>query len=188
MKLKHGIGWLLWVGLLIAANSQAVAADGSCDSYTWNVSKERALFAAPPTVVVASTEMNGAPRVRTGQLYELHLSLAPQIGELPGEAPRPAKYVGLVSVQIATSGRYRIALDNNAWVGMVSGISRRSPGLPGGSRMHRAAQVGRIRSVGREDLPRAGQCFPDRHHAPLNHSGYGRLGKIRSSGGAIVIV
>ena len=127
MKLKHGIGWLLWVGLLIAANSQAVAADGSCDSYTWNVSKERALFAAPPTVVVASTEMNGAPRVRTGQLYELHLSLAPQIGELPGEAPRPAKYVGLVSVQIATSGRYRIALDNNAWVGMVSGISEEIP-------------------------------------------------------------
>lgn len=127
MKLKSWIGRLLWVGLLIAAHSQAGAADGSCDSYTWNVSKERALFATAPTVVVASTEMNGAPRLRLGQLYELHLSLAPQIGRLPGEAPRPPKYVGITSVQITTSGRYRIALDNNAWVGMVSGISAEIP-------------------------------------------------------------
>jgi hypothetical protein len=71
--------------------------------------------------------MEGAPRLRVGQLYELTLSPSPQIGRLPGDAPRPVRYAGLVSVQIATSGTYRIALDSDAWVGTVSGIAANIP-------------------------------------------------------------
>ena len=118
---------MLWLSLVMGGELQAGAGAGSCDSYTWDVSRERAPFATIPTVVVASTEMKGAPRIRVGQLYELHLSPSPQIGRLPGDAPRPVKYAGLASVQIATSGTYHIALDNNAWVGTVSGIAANIP-------------------------------------------------------------
>jgi hypothetical protein len=118
---------LLWLSLVMGGQISAATPAGSCDSYTWDVSKERALFATTPTVVVASTEMKGAPRLRVGLLYELHLSPSPQIGRLPGEAPRPVKYAGLASVQIATSGTYHIALDNDAWVGTVFGISANIP-------------------------------------------------------------
>jgi hypothetical protein len=37
--------------------------------------------------------------------------------------------------------------------------------------MHRPAQAGGLRSVGRTDLHGANQCVPDRHDAPLNHPG-----------------
>jgi hypothetical protein len=56
---------------------QAAAPAGSCDSYTWDVNKERALFASTPMVVVGRTETKGAPRLRVGQLYELHLLPSP---------------------------------------------------------------------------------------------------------------
>lgn len=118
---------LLSLSLVMGVELQAGAPAGSCDSYTWDVGKERALFATTPTVVVASTEMKGAPRLRVGQLYELHLSPSPQIGRLRGDARRPVKYAGIASVRIATSGTYHIALDNNAWVATVSGIAANIP-------------------------------------------------------------
>jgi len=127
MRIRRTCVHVLWMRLVMGGELQAAPPAGSCDSYTWDVSKERALFATTPTVVVASTEMKGAPRLRVGQLYELHLSPSPQIGRLPGDAPRPVKYAGLASVQIATSGTYHIALDNNAWVGTVSGIAANIP-------------------------------------------------------------
>jgi hypothetical protein len=126
MRIRRTCVQLLWLSLVMGGVLQATPA-GSCDSYTWDVSKERALFATTPTVVIASTEMKGAPRLRVGQLYELHLSPTPQIGRLPGDAPRPVNYAGLASVQIATSATYHIALDNDAWVGTVSGIAANIP-------------------------------------------------------------
>jgi hypothetical protein len=127
MRIRLTSVHLLWLSLVMGGELQAAAPTGSCDSYTWNVSKERALFAGTPRVVVARTEMKGAPRLLLGQLYELHLSPSPQVGRLPGDAPRPVKYAGLASVQIATSGTYHIALDNDAWVGTVSGITANIP-------------------------------------------------------------
>lgn len=126
MRIRRTCVHLLWLSLVFGGELQAAPA-GSCDSYTWDVSKERALFATTPTVVVASAEMKGAPRLRVGQLYELHLSPSPQIGRLPGDSPPPVKYAGLASVQIATSGRYHISVDNNAWVGTVSDIVANIP-------------------------------------------------------------
>src|SRR5271170_5078621 len=127
VKIRSACVLMLWLSLVVGGELQACAAAGSCDSYTWDVSRERALFATIPTVVVASTEMKGAPRIRGGQLYELHLSPLPQIGILPGDASRPVKYAGLASVEIATSGTYHVALDNDAWVGTVSGIAANIP-------------------------------------------------------------
>ncbi len=83
MRIRLTCVHLLWLSLVMGGELQAAPPAGSCDSYTWDVSKERALFATTPTVVVASTEMQGAPRLRVGQLYEFHLSPSPQIGRLP---------------------------------------------------------------------------------------------------------
>ncbi|MGA3092887.1 MAG: hypothetical protein ABSD75_30195 [Terriglobales bacterium] len=127
MRNKKWIGPVLCAGLLMGVAESHAASDGSCSSYTWDVGKERALFAAVPAVVIASQEMTNAPRIQLGQLYQVQLSAKKQIGRLPNDPPRPVTYGGIASIQIATSGIYRLVMDNNAWVGMTSGISAEVP-------------------------------------------------------------
>lgn len=126
MRNGERIGPLLCAGLLMAAESQA-ASDGSCNSYTWDVGKERALFATLPAVVLASQEMTYAPRIQLGQLYQVQLTAKKQVGRLPNDPARPMTYGGIASIKIPSSGTYRLVMDNNACVGMTSGISAEVP-------------------------------------------------------------
>lgn len=122
MKAAHQYGVVFGISLLLVAQA-CVAAPGECDSYTWDVRNERALFMTAPTPVVSSQEMTSAPRIQLGQLYQVQLSPKKQIGRLPNDPPKPATYGGILSIQIPATGNYRLVMDNNAWVGMTSGIT-----------------------------------------------------------------
>jgi hypothetical protein len=106
---------------LLSASIAAQAQD-ACTDFKWDVSKERALFAGPPTVMTAGTDVKSAPVVLPNQLYQL--TLAPQSGVRfsvsQGKKSSDDAHAGLAILRINAEGTYRIALDLPVWVDVVT--------------------------------------------------------------------
>jgi hypothetical protein len=112
----------LWLPALCAA---ADAAD-PCTQFSWDVHRERALFASSPQALATGTEAAQAPPLAPERLYEL--ALHPQASvqfASPPEKQRPAAapQAGLASLTLESAGRYRIALDQPLWVEVLNGGS-----------------------------------------------------------------
>jgi hypothetical protein len=114
-------------GSMILATVVAVAApalaDDTCVDFKWDVSQERALFAAPATPLAAAADPQSAPALQLNHLYELKLSKQEQVrfAVTPGKkGPRDGSHGGLVTFKIPASGSYRVAIDMPFWIDVVS--------------------------------------------------------------------
>jgi hypothetical protein len=100
----------------------AAQAQDACTDFKWDVSKERALFAGPPTVMTAGTDVKSAPIVLPNQLYQL--TLAPQNGVSysvrQGKKSSDDVHGGLAVLRINTEGTYRVAVDLPVWIDVVT--------------------------------------------------------------------
>jgi len=97
--------------------------DDPCAAFTWDVGHERALFAATAELLAAAAAPNGAPALKPERLYRLQLIAQARVvfAVPPGKRRPPADgYGGLATITLETPGRYRISLDQPAWVDVLA--------------------------------------------------------------------
>jgi hypothetical protein len=109
--------------LLLGGAALPALADEGCLDFKWDVSKERALFAGPPSSLTAGKDPKSAPVVVPNRLYALRLTPQDQVAFAlaPGrKAASPPAYAGLATLKISAPGSYRIAVDLPFWIDVVS--------------------------------------------------------------------
>jgi hypothetical protein len=112
-------------GLALALNASPASADLSdpCANYSWDVTEERALFAARALAAPGGKDTESAPSLLTDRLYLLHL--APQSSVAFAVAPSKkvpleAGYAGIASLQVSAPGIYRVSGDSPFWVDAIA--------------------------------------------------------------------
>jgi hypothetical protein len=120
---------LALVAVAVAAQSAIAGQDDPCAGFSWNVARERALFAAAPQSIAAGRELKSTPLLTPDRLYELQLGEQGQVSmPLPpgrksvGDAGNDgvARYAGLARLQLPRAGSYRISLDQPAWIDVLA--------------------------------------------------------------------
>jgi hypothetical protein len=109
--------------LLLAAALPSARADDACTDFKWDVSKERALFAAAATPLKAGTDAKTAPTLVPDKLYQLQLASQASVNFVPepGRKSRAASdHGGIATLKLPISGSYRIALDMPLWIDVVA--------------------------------------------------------------------
>jgi hypothetical protein len=113
---------MLMLSVAFAACASAARADDACMDFKWDVSKERALFAAPPTMMQAGADAKSAPIVLPNHLYQL--TLAPQnavkFSVREGKKNDDNAHAGLAILRINTEGSYRVSVDLPVWIDVVT--------------------------------------------------------------------
>jgi hypothetical protein len=112
-------------GLCVAAALAAmpVFAADPCSSFTWDVSRERSLFAGNATSVPAGKDSATAPALAAGKLVLLQLRPTGEVTFVAAPGRKNATdggYAGLAALDIVTAGTYRIALDAPLWIDVVA--------------------------------------------------------------------
>jgi hypothetical protein len=110
--------------LLTLCTTHPASAADPCDGFTWDVARERTLFAGSPQAATAADGIERAPAMTMERLYELtlvaqgkvHFAAAPGKSELHQDA-----YGGLVRFRVPKDGLYRVSLDQPIWVDAVAG-------------------------------------------------------------------
>jgi hypothetical protein len=120
---------LLALALTLAAQSAVADQDDPCAGFSWNVARERALFAAAPQSIAAGRELKSAPLLAPDRLYELQLGEQGQVS-MPVAPGRKsvgdagyngvARYAGVARLQLPRGGSYRISLDQPAWIDVLA--------------------------------------------------------------------
>ncbi len=103
------------------AQQNSVAAD-PCARYQWDVSRERALFAAAASPVAAAKDGASPPRISTERAYRVQLLPASQVvfPTAPGKAsPAEGSYSGVLTFRVPAAGSYRVAVDQPLWIDVV---------------------------------------------------------------------
>jgi hypothetical protein len=117
---RSSVRMLLLTFSLVAA----VAARGqdACMDFNWDVSKERALFAGPPTMMRAGTDTKSAPIVLPNHLYQLALAAQNSVKFSVHEGKKADENAnaGLVILRISTAGSYRVSVDLPVWIDVVT--------------------------------------------------------------------
>jgi hypothetical protein len=121
----RSIGWSIVLAAAFGALAAAAPAraDESCVDFKWDVSQERALFAAAATPLAAGADPKSAPLLQLNHLYELKLARQEQVNfaVTPGKkSPRAGSFGGLVSFKIPAGGSYRVSIDMPFWIDVVS--------------------------------------------------------------------
>ena len=127
-RVRRARPWLLLalavvVAVAVAPQSAIADPDDPCAGFSWNVARERALFAAAPQSITAGRELKSTPLLTPDRLYELQLGeqgqvtmpLAPgrkSVGDAGYDGQ--AHYAGLARLQLPRAGSYRISLDQPA--------------------------------------------------------------------------
>jgi hypothetical protein len=117
------------VAVAVAPQSAIADQDDPCVGFSWNVARERALFAAAPQSIAAGRELKSTPLLTPDRLYELQLGeqgqvtmpLAPgrkSVGDAGYDGH--ARYAGLARLQLPRAGSYRISLDQPAWIDVLA--------------------------------------------------------------------
>jgi hypothetical protein len=114
---------LIWaVPLSAVAQQNSVAAD-PCARYKWDVTRERALFAAAASPITAAKDGRSPPRIATDHAYRVELAPAGQVvfPTSPGKtSPPEGNYSGVLSFEAPVSGNYRVAVDLAMWIDVVA--------------------------------------------------------------------
>jgi hypothetical protein len=112
-------------------------ADDGCGAFTWDVSHEHALFASTAARVSAGATPTAAPALQTDSLFQVQLLDAGRVSFAvpPGKAPPPdGQHAGILRLSIGAAGRYRVSLDQAAWIDViVDGAALRSRDFQGRS-------------------------------------------------------
>jgi hypothetical protein len=94
-----------------------------CAGFSWNVARERALFASAPQTAAAARDPASGPLLAPGRLYDLQLAPQNQVRLrlAPGKKTQPdGAYAGLARLQLQQPGAYRVSLDRGAWIDIVA--------------------------------------------------------------------
>ncbi len=108
---------------LLAAAEASVHADEDCPGFNWDISAEHALFMSAPLAVTAGKEAGGAPALAPGRLMQLQLA---PVAAVTFAAPPAHKawsaesYAGLAKLSVPRTGTYRISVNQNVWIDVVT--------------------------------------------------------------------
>jgi len=108
--------------VLGCASAPALSAD-ACTDFKWDVSRERALFAGPAAAMAGGADPRSAPVIVPNRLYRLQLMPQTRVkfAATPGKrTPASGEFAGLVKLKINKSGSYRVAIDSQIWIDVVS--------------------------------------------------------------------
>ena len=131
---------------LTGAGSSAAAPADPCAAFSWDITRERALFRAVPQKVAAGTSAAAAPAISPDRLYELALvpHLQVHFAATPGRNRSTEGHAGLATLSLPSAGLYRIALDQSFWVDVIAGNtpipSRDFQGRPGCHAPHKVVE------------------------------------------------
>jgi hypothetical protein len=114
--------WIPTLLTLLASFAPATRAQDACMDFKWDVSKERALFAGPPTVMEAGTDVKSAPIVLPNHLYQLALAAQKSVNfsVRQGKKNEDDAYAGLAILRISAAGSYRVSVDLPVWIDVVT--------------------------------------------------------------------
>lgn len=90
-----------------------------CIEFAWDVKAEHLLFAMQPRLVTAGTDRASTPTVDVDRLYavqlqrqsDVHFDTAPGARDM-----HPDGYGGMVRLQVAVPGAYRVSADQPVWI------------------------------------------------------------------------
>jgi hypothetical protein len=123
MQLVRNKAWVILFVLVSAGSAAPAHADDSCMDFKWDVTQERALFAAPPTELPAGKDLAAAPKLAPNRLYKLKLAAQDQVkfSVAPGKKPvSDAAFAGVATLKIPAAGSYRISLDMPVWIDIAA--------------------------------------------------------------------
>lgn len=118
MITRRDMGRIAAVIALALAGSLA-RADDKCIEFAWDARAEHLLFAMKPVTIAAGTDRASTPVVSVDRLYELQLQKQSgvQFPNLPGaRETMPDGYGGMVQLQVAVPGAYRVSADQPLWI------------------------------------------------------------------------
>jgi hypothetical protein len=94
-----------------------------CAGYKWDVSTERALFAATPKGVAAGKDRASAAAVAANRLFSVDLHPLSEVSfpVTPARAPSSGSFAGLVSLHVPAFGKYRVSVDVPLWIDVAGG-------------------------------------------------------------------
>ena len=100
----------------------APAADEACQGFSWDVTRERSLFAGKGEAATAGRDSGAAPTLMPATLYALQLKPVGQVHFVatPGRKGPEDAFAGLAMLQIPTAGLYRISADAPVWIDVVA--------------------------------------------------------------------
>jgi hypothetical protein len=96
-----------------------------CGAYKWDVSAERALFAAAPKAAAAGKDRASAAPVVVNQLFTVTLHPLREVSfpVTPGRAPTSGSFAGLIALTVPAPGKYRISVDVPLWIDVAGGAA-----------------------------------------------------------------
>jgi hypothetical protein len=116
-----------WLALMLLVSStlapMPLLAAETCSEFTWDVTRERALFTGAGKTTAAGVDSASAPLLAPGQLYALQLQPQAKVSFVTAPGRNRAtegSYAGLATLKIATPGAYRISADAALWIDVVA--------------------------------------------------------------------
>jgi len=108
--------------VLLSAGAGGVESADPCSGFSWNVTRERAVFKEAPQKIAAGASPADAPVISPDRLYELALVPYSQVrfATTPGRNRSAEGRAGLATLSLSTGGVYRIALDQPFWVDVIA--------------------------------------------------------------------
>jgi len=111
------------LAVVLGTISAKTLADDTCVDFKWDVTSERALFAATAIPLASGSDPKSAPTVLLNHLYALKLMPQDQVtfAATPGKkTPSAGSNGGIVTFKLPASGSYRVAIDMPFWIDVVS--------------------------------------------------------------------
>lgn len=107
----------------VLAEEPAPAPPSGCDTFTWDVSRELTLLAGEPVAIGSGVgRADSIVRIATETLYRTTLSPQAQV-TLAAQPGKPmlddGAFAGLLTFQVPTDGRYRVAITSGHWIDIV---------------------------------------------------------------------
>jgi hypothetical protein len=105
------------------ARAQTPVQTDPCSGYKWDVSAERALFAASPKTIAAGKDRASAGPVIADRLFTVTLHPLSEVSfpVPPGRTPPSGSFGGLVALTVPAAGKYRISADVPLWIDVAGG-------------------------------------------------------------------
>jgi hypothetical protein len=95
-----------------------------CSGFSWDLSRELALFGEPGKPLESGTGASSAPTAELDTLYAV-TTVAQAAATLPHEPGKPRLTEGaraaLLKLELPTAGRYRVTIDDGSWIDVVNG-------------------------------------------------------------------
>ncbi len=123
MNRRIGLPWVAIVFSVLVASASAAQAEDPCAAFTWDVSREHAVFASTAKTVIAGRSATSGPTLEADTLYTLQLSPQTDVTfEFPPSSrktPTGPVFAGFASFRTSTPGIYRISVDQPLYFDVI---------------------------------------------------------------------